>query len=224
MFPVDWIVAGTPPKVTDVTDASPRPWMTTVFPPQEGPASGSRPTTAGGGLLETENIGTPPDVPDGDVTTIGTSPAEVAGVFTVRRPSFTTLSAVPAFPPKVTDVALVNPLPVSVTVVPPNEGPPHDGDTDSTRTASAYSNWLYPVSTAGLVPYGVVTVTAARPVACAGAVAVIDMSEFTVTPVAGMPSNETVEAPVKPMPAMRTGVPPTVGPLDGTRPVTAGKS
>ena len=35
------------------------------------------------------------------------------------------------------------------------------------------------------------------------------------TPVAGMPSNETVEAPVKLMPAISTDVPPAVGPLFG---------
>lgn len=135
-----------------------------------------------------------------------------------------TLSPVPAFPPKVTDVAPVNPFPVSVTVVPPDAGAPHDGVTESTRTESLNSNRLYPVSATGLVPYGVVTVSAASPVACAGAVAVIDMSEFTTMPVAGMPSKETVEAPVKPIPAISTDVPPDTGPPDGARPVTLGRS
>jgi hypothetical protein len=60
-------------------------------------------------------MSTPLDV----VTTIVTAPAVPAGVITVIEVSLTTVSEVPAFPPKVTDVAPVNRRPVIVTVVPP---------------------------------------------------------------------------------------------------------
>ena len=61
--------------------------------------------------------------PLGVVTTIVTAPAVPAGVITVIEVSLTTVSEVPAFPPKVTDVASVNRRPVIVTVVPPAVDP-----------------------------------------------------------------------------------------------------
>jgi hypothetical protein len=68
----------------------------------------------------------------------------------------------------------------------------------------------------------VVTVTSivlARP---GGAVAVIEVSEFTVKFAAGMEPNETALAPVKPVPVIVTTVPPAVGPESGESPVTVG--
>ncbi len=61
--------------------------------------------------------------PLGVVTTIVTAPAVPAGVITVIEVSLTTVSEVPAFPPKVTDEAPVNRRPVIVTVVPPAVDP-----------------------------------------------------------------------------------------------------
>ena len=73
-------------------------------------------------------------------------------------------------------------------------------------------------------PDGVVTITSTAAVP-AGEVAVIDVSELTVTSVAGVLPNSTVvcslEA-VKPVPAMITGVPPATGPTAGLRAVTVG--
>src|SRR6185437_6894243 len=83
---------------------------------------------------------------------------------------------------------------------------------------SVYSSAAEP----SLVLPRVVTVTAmvrARP---GGAVTVIEVSEFTVTFAAGMVPNETLDAPVKPVPVIVTGLPPAVGPEFGETPVTVG--
>ena len=49
----------------------------------------------------------------------------------------------------------------------------------------------------------------------AGAVAVIEVAEWTVTPVAAVVPKVTPVAPVKLVPVMVTEVPPPVGPLPG---------
>ena len=58
-------------------------------------------------------------VPPGVVTSTLTDPAERAGVVQVMVVAFTTLKTVAAVPPKVTPVAPVKLVPVSVTMVPP---------------------------------------------------------------------------------------------------------
>jgi hypothetical protein len=73
----------------------------------------------------------------------------------------------------------------------------------------------------GLVPPGVVTVTSTTPEP-AGAVAVIWVSELTVTLVAAVAPNLTDVAPVKPVPVIVTTVPPAAGPEVGLMPVTLG--
>ena len=73
-----------------------------------------------------------------------------------------------------------------------------------------------------LVPLGVVTVTSTAPAACAGAVAVIEVALFTITPLAALLPKCTAVAPVKLLPVMLTLVPPASGPLPGERPVTVG--
>jgi hypothetical protein len=57
---------------------------------------------------------------------------------------------------------------------------------------------------------------------CWGEVAVIEVSEFTVTLVAALVENETAVAPVKPVPPIVTEVPPDVGPKFGLTDVTVG--
>ena len=54
------------------------------------------------------------------------------------------------------------------------------------------------------VPPSVVTSTFTTPEARAGAVAVIDVVDTTVTPVAAVPPKETVDAAVKPVPVIVT--------------------
>ena len=71
--------------------------------------------------------------------------------------------------------------------------------------ALPYVNWLADETEER--PYCVPTMTSTAPAPCGGAVAVIEESEFTVNEVAGIPPNETLVAPVKPVPVIVTTVP-----------------
>ncbi len=71
------------------------------------------------------------------------------------------------------------------------------------------------------VPPGVVTVTSIVPLP-AGLVAVICVSLLTLTLLAAVCPKETLVAPVKAVPVMKTGVPPVPGPLAGLILVTVG--
>jgi heme/copper-type cytochrome/quinol oxidase subunit 2 len=72
-----------------------------------------------------------------------------------------------------------------------------------------------------LVPPGPVTVTSTVPDP-EGEVAVIEVAEFTVTPVAACPPKETVLPAVKFVPVMVTVVPPAAGPEAGETALTVG--
>jgi hypothetical protein len=67
----------------------------------------------------------------------------------------------------------------------------------------------------------VVTLTSTVPVP-AGEVAVIEVAELTVKPVAGVAPNVTAVAPVKLVPVIVTEVPPVDGPDVGEIEVTVG--
>ena len=67
-----------------------------------------------------------------------------------------------------------------------------------------------------------VTVTSTVPAACAGVVTVIEVAEFTVTPVPGEPLKLTDAPLMKFVPVIVTEVPPLVGPEFGLTLVTAG--
>ena len=69
-------------------------------------------------------------------------------------------------------------------------------------------------------PAALVTVTSTAPADSAGATAVIDVAELTVTPVAAVDPNFTVFPEANPVPVMVTEVPPAVGPLVGLTAVT----
>src|SRR5579863_5700207 len=73
------------------------------------------------------------------------------------------------------------------------------------------------------VPPAAVTVTSTVPAAPAGEVAVMEPLLTTVTPVAALVPNFTVDPAVKLVPEMVTGVPPAVGPLLGLTPLTVGE-
>ena len=77
-----------------------------------------------------------------------------------------------------------------------------------------------------LVPPGPVTVTSTVPPTRwelpAGDVAVIDVAETTLTPVAALPPNDTVSPDAKPVPVIVTTVPPDTVPETGVTPLTAG--
>jgi hypothetical protein len=73
------------------------------------------------------------------------------------------------------------------------------------------------------VPPAVVAVTSTVPADPAGDVAVIEVEEMTVTPVAAVPPKLTVVAPMmKPVPVIVTVVLPDVGPEVGEIDVTVG--
>ncbi len=77
-----------------------------------------------------------------------------------------------------------------------------------------------------LVPPGPVTVTSTVPPIRwelpAGATAVIDVAEFTVTPVPALLPKATVSPDAKPDPVIVTAVPPATGPAAGESPLTDG--
>ncbi len=72
------------------------------------------------------------------------------------------------------------------------------------------------------VPPAVVTVTLTVPALPAGAVAVREVADTTVKPVAAVDPKVTAVAPVKLVPVRVTVVPPAVGPLVGLTEVTVG--
>jgi len=82
-----------------------------------------------------------------------------------------------------------------------------------------YENWS--AGEVADVPPGVVTVTSTVPLP-AGDVAVISVAETTVTFVAPVVPKSTVVAPIRLVPVMVTGVPPTAGPEAGVTDVTVG--
>jgi hypothetical protein len=129
-----------------------------------------------------------------------------------------TVKPVAAVPPNCTAVAPVNPVPVMVTEVPPATGP-EAGATEVTVGAGIQVNWS--AAPVALVPPGVVTRTSTVPVP-AGAVAVMEVAEFTVKPVAGAAPKVTAVAAVKLVPVIVTEVPPAAGPEVGDIDVTAG--
>ena len=66
----------------------------------------------------------------------------------------------------------------------------------------------------GEVPFPLETVTSTEPVP-PGLVASSWVAETTVTALAGVPPNDTVESAVKPVPVIVTEVPPPAGPKSG---------
>ena len=78
----------------------------------------------------------------------------------------------------------------------------------------------------GLVPAGPVTVTSTVPptfwASPGGASAVIEVGEFTTTPVAALPPKATVLPAAKFVPVTVTGVPPDAGPEAGETALTVG--
>jgi hypothetical protein len=106
-------------------------------------------------------------------------------------------------------VAVVKPVPVRVTLLPPTIAP-LVGDKLVSVGAATYMN-VAPL----LVAEAVLTVTALAPAASAGEVAVTVLSELTVTAVAAVVPKFTLRVLIKPAPVMVTTVPPVIGPEVG---------
>jgi hypothetical protein len=150
-----------------------------------------------------------------------TVPAEPAGAVAVIVVELLTVNPVAFVAPNFTAVTFVKSVPVIVTDVPAVSGPAV-GLSAVTVGAATYVYW----SAADVVdvPSAFVTVTSTVPAACAGAVAVIDVAEFTTTVSAEVPPNDTDEVVVKFVPVMVTEVEPLVGPTVGLIDVTVGSA
>jgi hypothetical protein len=122
--------------------------------------------------------------------------------------------------PNETPVAPVRFVPVIVTDVPPPVGP-LAGLIPVTVGATTWNvNWsAAPIAE---TPPGVTTVTSTPPATCAGAIAVMEESEFTWKLVAAVAPNKTTVAPVKLLPVSAMLVPPPVEPLEGLKLLTTG--
>jgi hypothetical protein len=138
----------------------------------------------------------------------------------VIRVSEFTVKAVAASVPNITEVAPVNPEPVTIVTAPPATGPAEGERPVTAGTGAVKVNWS--AGDVGLVPPAVVTVTSTVPATWAGDVAVICESEITVNEGTAAVPNVTADAPVKPVPVMVTEVPPAVNPPAGEIKVTPG--
>jgi hypothetical protein len=121
---LDKIVATLAPKFTAVGPARPVPVTVTCWPPIDGPELATAPDTKGKVPYVNRSAGKVLDVTPAAVTVTSTVPAASAGEMTVQVVLDEQLTAVPAVPPKLTVVAPgTNPVPVTVTTVPPPIGP-----------------------------------------------------------------------------------------------------
>jgi len=160
--------------------------------------------------------------PPGATTRMSTVVPKVpGGLFTVSRvPVALPVMDVPVAEPNLTPVVPRNPLPVTVTVVPP-AGAPADGVMLST-TGGGLTNLKLLAGVAAVVPSGVVTVTTTVPAACGGDTAWIWVADLTTYDLAVVVPKLTCCTVLNPDPVIVTEVPPDVGPLVRDTEVIAG--
>ena len=113
-------------------------------------------------------------------------------------------------------------MPVRVTLVPPAIGPA-TGLTAVTVGTSTYVNWSAGALIAEVPPMAV-TVMSTVPAEPAGATAVMEVAELTMTLAAGVRPNRTVAPGANWVPVRATDVPPASGPAAGFTAVTVGTS
>jgi hypothetical protein len=117
------------------------------------------------------------DVPTGVVTVMSTVAALSAGLVALIEVEELTLKLLAAVVPNATAVAPVKLVPVTVTTVPPANGP-LAGLTAVTVGAPSKVNWS--AEDVADVPEELVTVMSTVPALSAGLVAVIEVDELTV--------------------------------------------
>ena len=132
-------VARVDPNSTVLALVIPVPRTTTDVPPVSGPAVSVTEVTMGRTTYVNLSAAEVGDVPPGVVTVMFTVPTEPAGEATVICVPDTTVTVVPAFAPNNTDVAPLRFVPVTVTDVPPTNGPA-DGETPVTVGAATNVN------------------------------------------------------------------------------------
>jgi hypothetical protein len=205
------------PNLTAVAWVNPVPVIVTEVPAVRGPLAGARLVMVG--AYENLSPATILLVPLSVVTLTSISEPVPAGDLTVILVGETTTTLVPGVAPNATVDPATNPVPVIVTAVPPAAAPPA-GVMPVTVGTPIYVNLL--VVEFALVPPVVAAVTLMIPAACAGEVAVSFVADVYVTVPAAEEPKLTVDAGVNPVPVIVTTVPPVMGPLVGTIPVTAG--
>jgi hypothetical protein len=151
------------------------------------------------------------------VLTVTSMAPVYGGLVALRVVLLTTVTEAAGLLPKATIEPDVKPLPVTVTTVPPANGPADGLTAVTVGTASKVNTSKLEVA---LDPPAVVTVTSTAPVP-AGLVTVSDVGLVKVTEAAVVPNN-TVEPKVNPEPVTVTTVPPTNGPSSGLTAVTDG--
>jgi hypothetical protein len=180
----------------------------------------------GGGGAGAVNVNpplSPPLRPFVLVTVTSTALAVRAGVVAVIDVTLTTTTLDAAVPPKETVAPAANPVPDSVTVVPPAVVPDVGAIAVTVGATGAGGGggggcaemYVKPRNRLPLCPSGFVTTTSTLPALPAGAVAVIDVALATFTAVADVGPNATVAPDANPAPVMVTLVPPAAGPEDG---------
>ena len=211
--------AAVTPNFTVAPETNPVPEIVTLVPPASGPAEGLTAVTVGTASYVNWSALLVALVPPGVVTVTSTVPAASAGAVAVIAVALLTVTPVAAVVPNFTVAPARNPVPVIVTLVPPANGPADELTAVTVGTAS-YVNWS--ALLVKLVTPDCVTVTSTTPADSAGAVAVIEIALFTVTPVAAVLPNLTVAPLTNPVPVIVTLVPPVVGPAVGVVELTAG--
>lgn len=159
--------------------------------------------------------------PLGVVTTTSTVPATVdAGTVALRAVLDKTTKKGAVTPPNVTDIVPVKFVPVTVTTLPPLNGPLTGDKLVTVGVGVGFQVQTLPVS-AALVPPGLVTKTLVVPVP-GGETALIKVPETIVYDRAEVVPKVTAVAFTNPVPVTATNVPPVAGPLLGFRDVTVG--
>lgn len=150
---------------------------------------------------------------------ISTMPADPAGLVTESEVLLDTVKLVPGVAPKLTAVAPLKAVPVTVTRVPPAIVPA-PGLTPETVGAGGALYVNRSAANVGEVLLGVTTLTSTDPDEPAGLITVMDVLLTTLRLVPAVDPKFTAVAPVKPTPVIVTLVPPAVDPVFGEMPVT----
>ena len=206
-----------PPNETVAPVWNPVPAMLTDVPPALGPLLGVTDATVGAATYVKQPVHVPV-CESGFVTITLTRPLACAVVVPVMLVALT-VETVSADPPSDTVAPAWNPLPATVTAVPPAAGPLF-GLTEA--TVGAATKVKQPVQVPVCVS-GFVTTTFTAPLACAVVVPVIVVG-LTVATVRADPPKETVAPLWNPLPVRVTLLPPTAGPLVGVTELTVGGS
>ena len=108
---------GVSPTVTALTADRFNPVTVVAVVEKNGPLDGDRPVTIGAPTKLNESMGEMMLAPPGVVTMTSTVPAGIVGVVTSIVVELMTSQLVPGVPPKVTLVAPVKPVPVTVSAL-----------------------------------------------------------------------------------------------------------